>query len=580
MADAKASPTSPRPQGRLFDARLLALLALAILSWLPRHAGPIDLRWDGAVYYVLGTSLAEGRGYKLLNEPGEIDADQYPPLLPAVVAAHQMALGTDDPQVVGRWLRLTFFVVFCLFIGATYVLLRAHLSANDALVGSLLCLFLIHTHLLSDFCFPEIPFGLLTVLFVVCHERMQRKLRAGITSALGVVAFALRTVGVALLAAWTAESLVKRRYRDALFRAAVTLLALLGWQAYVSSVESSQAYRRPAYEYQRADYMFYNVSYARNIRLLDPFIPEKGYLSLVTAVRRVGHNVLRMPGAVGESTSTVQGYWFERVEQLTLGRIPGRAVGWLSSLPPVCIGLLTFTGVALLLARRQLLIPLYILLYLAVLCLTPWPAQFPRYLTPLAPFLALSFVTCLRAFKDRFDASASRRTRALGAALVAGVLAVIFAQQLLSLARVYTAEHQRVAYDSGGRTVSYRLFFYRDSYQALDEALDWLKPRAKPEDVVANSMPHWTYLRTGLMAVMPPFEADPAEAQRLIDTVPVEYLILERGQAFDTEPFILPVVQSFPDLWREVYAEPEGRLVIYQRVGARPAARRAPAARP
>ena len=79
---------------------------------------------------------------------------------------------------------------------------------------------------------------------------------------------------------------------------------------------------------------------------------------------------------------------------------------------------------------------------------------------------------------------------------------------------------------------------------------------------------------------MPPFEADPAEAQRLIDTVPVEYLILERGQAIDTESFILPVVQSFPDLWREVYAEPEGRLVIYQRVGARPAVRRAPAARP
>ena len=49
---------------------LLAGLASAI--WLPRLRGPIDLRWDGGTYYVLGTSLAQGRGYRLLDEPGEI----------------------------------------------------------------------------------------------------------------------------------------------------------------------------------------------------------------------------------------------------------------------------------------------------------------------------------------------------------------------------------------------------------------------------------------------------------------------------------------------------------------------------
>ncbi len=58
------------------------------------------------VYYVLGTSLAEGKGYRLLNEPGEIQANQYPPLLPLIIAAHQIVLGTSDPHVVGPWLRL------------------------------------------------------------------------------------------------------------------------------------------------------------------------------------------------------------------------------------------------------------------------------------------------------------------------------------------------------------------------------------------------------------------------------------------------------------------------------------------
>ena len=76
---------------------LAILLGLVCLLWIPRCSGTIDLRYDGGVYYVLGTSLAQGKGYRLLNEPGEIEAIQYPPLLPAIVAAHQVVLGTSDP---------------------------------------------------------------------------------------------------------------------------------------------------------------------------------------------------------------------------------------------------------------------------------------------------------------------------------------------------------------------------------------------------------------------------------------------------------------------------------------------------
>ena len=86
-------------------ACILLLLALNTALWAPRAYGPIELRWDAGVYYVLGTSLAEGKGYRLLNEPGEIRAVQYPPLLPLVIAAHQWAVGTSDPVICGTALR-------------------------------------------------------------------------------------------------------------------------------------------------------------------------------------------------------------------------------------------------------------------------------------------------------------------------------------------------------------------------------------------------------------------------------------------------------------------------------------------
>lgn len=60
MQDDKASLTTPpTPRSSRFDWRLATLLSLAVLTWVPRLSGPIDLRWDGGTYYVLCTSLAE-----------------------------------------------------------------------------------------------------------------------------------------------------------------------------------------------------------------------------------------------------------------------------------------------------------------------------------------------------------------------------------------------------------------------------------------------------------------------------------------------------------------------------------------
>ncbi len=89
--------------GRADRYCLAALVLLAVALWLPRLRGPLDLRYDAGVYYILGTSLAEGRGYRLLNEPGAIEAIQYPPLLPAVGALVERAAGTDDPAMVVAW---------------------------------------------------------------------------------------------------------------------------------------------------------------------------------------------------------------------------------------------------------------------------------------------------------------------------------------------------------------------------------------------------------------------------------------------------------------------------------------------
>src|SRR5262249_46842217 len=142
-----------------------ALALLAVLLWLPRLRGPLDLRYDAGVYYVLGTSLAEGKGLRLLNEPGAIQAIQYPPLLPLFAAVHQWIAASTDPAIAGHWLRLSFALLFLGYIVGIHRLARNHLSPGFAFLAALVALLHLQGTWLSDIFFAEIPFAFVTVIF-------------------------------------------------------------------------------------------------------------------------------------------------------------------------------------------------------------------------------------------------------------------------------------------------------------------------------------------------------------------------------------------------------------------------------
>jgi hypothetical protein len=562
-------PRFPSWRRRLVPADVLAAVLVAgltVVLWLPRQAGPIDLRWDGGVYYLLGTSLAEGRGYRLLNEPGEIEGVQYPPLLPAVVAAHQLALGTSDPTIVGRWLRLWSFLVFVSYGLVALWFLRSYLPTERALAGALLSIFCLHAWFLSDALFPEVAFSVATVLFLIFARTRDNRAHSVLAYVCALASYALRTVGIAAFAVWVLDSLIRRRFRQALIRAVLVLLPVAGWHTYVASVERSEAYTHPAYEYQRAPYLFYNVSYARNVVFRDPFTPEKGQVRIV---RRIVRNALDLPVNFGETLSASRGYLEMGLHGLFgSGPVTDPLIGWgVYIVLFVSGGALVTGGVALQLLRRHTVVPLYIVIYSAAMCLTPFPGQYLRYLMPLMPPLALAAIACLAAIDSwrQRPAAGPRGWRhptllgaVLGSALLVQVLVIVF---------VYSYEYRPIAYvDVSGRALAYRLFFYNDVQRGFDEATEYVRAHAAPTQVVAAGTPHWIHLRTGLKTVMPPFEPDVVTAQRLMDSVPVRYLVIGRD-VVGTERYTGPVVQRFPDRWQAVHATPVGGWTVYRRTG-------------
>jgi hypothetical protein len=570
-ASVVASATDDTKESRYVDRICAAALILAVSGlWAFRLGGPIDLRWDAGVYYILGTSLYQGKGYRLLNEPGEIRAIQYPPLLPAVVAAHQWLAGDERPAVAGQLLRWTMAGTTVAYVFAAYQVARWWLSPAAALAAALLVAAHWTTLFLSDVCFAEVPFGLACLGFLAANRAGRRWSHEAVTGAMGAACYLLRTLGLALLAAWVLEAAVRRRFALAVLRATVAAAPVLAWQGYVAHVRHAPDYARPAYAYQRASYLMYNVSYAENLSLLDPFFPEKGPATLPQVARRTLRHLCLFPATLGEAVSAAEWSWRPKLDRAKL--LVGRPLGWLARPATLALGGLVVAGIGVLTARREWLVVLSLGVTSALICLAPWPDQFNRYLAPLAPLLAVSLILGVSAacgFLKRLGPSWGRAATAGAVALVIGLVTCV-ASGVYSMTHGNTGSARYV--DRSGVSRRYPLFFYNEEWSGFDAGLAWLKQAADAGDVVATTVPHWTYLTTGLKAVQPPYEPDPEAAQRLLDSVPAKYLIVDAFQYSGgsiSRRYAAPAVRDHSGLWELAYESPGGGVRVYRRVGMR-----------
>jgi hypothetical protein len=122
-------------------------------------------------------------------------------------------------------------------------------------------------------------------------------------------------------------------------------------------------------------------------------------------------------------------------------------------------------------------------------------------------------------------------------------------------------------HDTAGRATTARLLFYDHQAAALDAALEQVRQRARPGDVMATSMPQWAYLRTGVKAILPPMEVDHEEARRLLDAVPVRFVVLDDLRYPQiSQRYAAPAVEAHPARWRRIYETSDGQARVYERV--------------
>jgi hypothetical protein len=544
---------------------VVVLVWLAV--WTPRLNGPIDFRWDASTYYVLGTALGEGKGYRLLNEPGEVHAVQYPPLLPALVAAHQRVIGTTDYFKVGSALRLTYFIVSGLLLLVAYQLARQVLSPLYSLIVATITALSFNSFLeLSDVLYADILFTLVTLSFLVLAGRKETFRIAAGKWLLASAGYLLRTAGIALLIAWVLESFVRRRPRQLIVRLIACALPVLLWQAYIHSVITSSEYQHPIYAYQRAPYYYPNVTYGANSSLVDPFRPELGQISGRDVLMRTLCNITLMPRSLAESVVVRCSVAPFLSRHLHFGRLRVSETGVYAILYGglTVAGLLVLVGAILLSNQQYWLWRCYFFLVLLLVVITPWESQFWRYLAPLTPLTLTFLFRALFAIRRAVCRSAVSRP-ALGWLTTIGPAAAILFIQAVVAAHLFGSMGQVSYYNKDGRERVFKLIDYGPEWHALDPAFEWLRRNAPPDAVIATTVPQLAYLRTGRKAVLPPFVLDPEKATALLHEIRVKYLVVDQfGRPGISERYAAPLVQARPSDWSRVFTSPDTITAVYE----------------
>ena len=463
--------------------------------------------------------------------------------------------------MIGPWLRLSYAALFLVYGIGVLILARKYLSPSFAFIATALCLLNIWTIFLSDLLL-RILFALLSVTFACVAGSRWKRGREIICFLLALAGFFMRTAGMVLFLAWIADALGRKRWRLALLRLALALLPIAFWQGHVERVRRSDSYRHPAYEYQRAPYQNYNVTYSDNFRLVDPFSPERGAANKRALADRALTNLTLLPLHLGEAISIPRQFW----RPAHLDRFTAVATRGFQMLAGG-LGLFVIAGVIWLLASRAWIIGSIIIASIALICMTPWPEEFNRYLTPVAPFLAIAAVVAMRRLCVFLCDHTNPLIAEVAKVSLASVLIMTVLVQMGTATRFLRGSTSARSIAQADSLSAGAHFFHRQDWVDWENAATWIGEHAAGNDVVATTAPHQFYLHTGLKAVYPPFEPDSAKACRLIEGVPVKYVLVDDFAYRDfSRRYALPAVENNPARWRLVYAV--HRTKVYEHMTA------------
>ena len=455
----------------------------------------LALLGDNASYYMLGKSIAQGEGYVNISKITKSPNNHYPPGYPFIIS---IVLLVTDSIVVVKLLN-------CLFMLGSLVigfLLMARLTSNyiTAFVAAMLTALNSHVLFYSSLMMSEVPymFFSLLVLYFISEKGgtltlWSRMFIAAIITM--VIAYYVRSLGVALLAALCLHFVLNGQYRLMLVSIAAMVVGALPWFLRGRALGGA--------------------SYLNQLKMINPYNPSLGEAGVGDFVDRFWNNFSRyvtreIPDAIFPHSP------------LYNEEISGRE--WL-------FGIILLTVITLGLIRLshfRWLILGYMLATFGILMIWPDVWIGVRFIVPMVPLLWLGFLSGFYYLFTLIRAQSQVSSVVNYAPLI---LTVLLVSPLAELHKQANAS-------------------YPPAWQRYFEIAEWLDKNEEGA-VISCGKPSLFYTFADNYTMRYKFSRDTNELIAHLEKQQVDYVVIDQVYG-NTFQYLLPAVRQHPERFKQV----------------------------
>ena len=499
----------------------VALIYIASFTYTVGHA------IDDGIHIVAAKSLATGQGLRMISDPSDPPATQFPPGL-SLLLAPVLILFPDPPDnIIPLKLISTLFAL--LYVGISWFWFRRLVSVPIAMGLTILVAINPETVRFSGVVIAEMCYAAVSMLALLWFERSDdthgassAKWRFLVLSAVMMTAaYLFRSVGLGLILAILAMLVYRRRWVEAIAVAGVFVVLASPW-LFKSALIGTPEYRGQFWLANLED-------------------PEQGVIGISGLLDRAWQN------AGAYMFQTIPVHLFP-----TLGS--RRLIDWSQAVglfPVLVAARLALTFVVCLGFWRRLrtgagVVELYAILYFGMLLIWHTRLQW-KYMAPITPILLLYMFAGIQWICANLP-----RIRSVPNIVIPVVLGVMCAGCGM---RVLDSLEQG--------------WMIRGKIDPYAPAYGWLKQETAPSSLLMGIDHPGLFLYTGRKAVAPAMSHDHDAAMGYIQSQGTHYFIVSPGRVSNEaqgldELYLRPVIKRYPERFSLVYTDPDDRIQIYR----------------
>jgi len=498
----------------------------------------LGLFHDDGIYTVVGKSLAEGSGYRIISLPGTPPQTKYP-FLYSYLLSWIWAFDGNFPDNIIFLKALNIAILVALFfIGVIYYRSNFANARGVALLFSLLLctnpvIFTLTDYVLSDLLLVFFAVVALTVCSSDSKSIGSRSNWPGLALAIGLACLS-RSAAIPLVIGGVICSVFQRRFRETVYFVGVVLLVVAPWLLWVAFTPRPESGSLFDY-YSGYDFAGAGLGWSRDRQW-----------TVVAGNAR---------------------YLVDSIDLIyLLPLLPGVA--------PVVV-LFTAIGVFHSIRKDQIFTWSFFLSSLALLLI--WPFHPSRYSAPLIPLLLLFLfrgIEGVRMWVSRLQFPQPMRN------LLSGVVALPIAL-LLMLNGIWLSGYLMTRDDQTTRGFYGSRVGY--SWRGFEETFAWLDQNTHPDSVLATAYDPMYFLYTGRRAIRPalhrpasyfyPYGSETPNVGTVDEIKPqlvklgVQYLIIDPTDGYAEGDVTLTrlndIVNSYGQKARMVFSSSDGKHTVY-----------------